>query len=75
MLIDDRKLKMHYAGKSGYIYILEKANFEYDSNIQHWISLVSVNVINCEKIEDIYEEMVSIPNFLNIKLQKINGEA
>ena len=74
-LIDDRKLKMHFAGKSGYIYMLEKTNFEYDSNIQHWISPVSVNVINCEKIEDIYEKMASIPNFFNIKLEKINGEA
>jgi len=75
MLIDDRKLKMHYAGKCGYIYMLEKTNFEYDPIIRHWISPVSVNVINCEKIEDIYEKMASIPNFFNIKLEQINGKA
>lgn len=71
MQIDKNKVRKLYLGKTGYIYMLEKVDFTYDYDIGHWVSTKPVEVVHCEKVEDIFTAMCSISGFFNLSLEQI----
>lgn len=72
MQIDESKVKAYYQGKRGYIYRIDRKHFEYNPSIKHWVSLKPVPIFHCEKVEDIYIEITSHPELLNLSLEQIS---